>query len=245
MSVISQQRGSAGSAQNYSRLMTTFGPSSTTVTDAPPFVAKDVFDKVLLLSAIAVIAGTACAIANPAPALMWVGLIVAFGAGLAGIVKPDRANVFAPIYAIAMGGALGWISRFYDTGNSAVVPLAVLGTTGIFFGVLFLYRTGLVRVTNQFVRVTIVASIGLLAMMIAVILGLRIPYTSQGVTTLLVFGVLYLFIAIMNLFVDFNFVYMAQRAGVSKRGEWFSALSIMFSLVMVYLALLRILGGRR
>jgi uncharacterized YccA/Bax inhibitor family protein len=32
---------------------------------------------------------------------------------------------------------------------------------------------------------------------------------------------------------------------VSKEGEWFSALAIMFALVMVYLALLRILGSRR
>jgi uncharacterized YccA/Bax inhibitor family protein len=159
--------------------------------------------------------------------------------------RPARANVCAPIYAVAMGGVLGWVSRFYSSGNSTIVPLAILGTTGIFFGALVLYRTGLVRVTNRFTQVTMVATVGLLAVMIAVFLGVRIPYTSQGLTYLLVFGVLYLFIAIMNLFVDFNFVYMAQKAGVSKEGEWFSALAIMFSLVMVYLALLRILGGRR
>jgi uncharacterized YccA/Bax inhibitor family protein len=93
--------------------------------------------------------------------------------------------------------------------------------------------------------VTLVATIGLLAMALAVMFGLTIPYTSQQVTYLVVFGFLYLVIAIMNLFVDFNYVYMAQQAGVTKDGEWFAALSIMFSLVMVYLALLRILGSRR
>jgi uncharacterized YccA/Bax inhibitor family protein len=245
MAITTPQKGSAGSAQNYSRLVSTFGPSSTTVTDRAPYVAKDVFDKVLLLSAIAAAAGTAVAIANPAPGLMWVALFVALGAGLTGMFRPARANVCAPIYAVAMGGVLGWVSRFYTSGNSTVVPLAILGTTGVFFGALVLYRTGLVRVTNRFMQVTLVASIGLLAVMIAVFLGLRIPDTSQGLTYLLVFGVLYLFIAIMNLFVDFNYVYMAQKAGVSKEGEWFSALAIMFALVMVYLALLRILGGRR
>ena len=245
MAITTTRKGSAGSAQNYSRLVSTFGPSSTTVTDRAPFVAKDVFDKVLLLSAIAVAAGTAAAIANPTPGLMWAALFVALGAGFVGIFRPARANVCAPIYAVAMGCVLGWISRFYASGNSTVVPLAILGTTGIFFGVLVLYRTGLVRVTNRFMQVTLVASVGLLAMMIAVFLGLRIPYTSHGVTYLLVFGVAYLIIAVMNLFVDFNFVYMAQKAGVSKDGEWFSALAIMFSLVMVYLALLRILGSRR
>ena len=245
MAITTPQKGSAGSARNYSTLVSTFGPSSTTVTDRAPFVAKDVFDKVLLLSAIAAAAGTAAALANPAPGLMWVALFVALGAGLAGMFRPARANICAPVYAVAMGGVLGWISRFYASGHSTIVPLAILGTSGVFFGALALYRTGLVRVTNRFTQVTLVATVGLLAVMIAVMLGLRIPYTSHGVTYLLVFGVLYLGIAIMNLFVDFNFVYMAQNAGVSKEGEWFSALAIMFALVMVYLALLRILGSRR
>jgi uncharacterized YccA/Bax inhibitor family protein len=48
----------------------------------------------------------------------------------------------------------------------------------------------------------------------------------------------------MDLFVDFAYVYRAQQAGVSKDGEWFAALSIMISLVMIYLALLRIFGRR-
>ncbi|HEV3212842.1 MAG TPA: Bax inhibitor-1/YccA family protein [Acidimicrobiales bacterium] len=239
------QSGSAGSAQNYTRLVSTFGPTSTTVTDRAPFVANDVFDKVATLATIALVAGVGSAIANPSPGLIFVALIAALGFGLVGIFRPARANVFAPLYAIAMGAVLGSISRFYSNGNGAVVPLAILGTTAIFFGVLVAYRTGLVRVTHRFVQVTLIAMIGLLAMMLAVWLGLTIPYTSRSLTSLVVFGVLYLFIAVMNLFVDFNYVYMAQRAGVSKEGEWFAALSIMFSLVMVYLALLRILGSRR
>ena len=91
---------------------------------------------------------------------------------------------------------------------------------------------------------TIIAGIGLLAMMIASWFGLTIPFTSPGTSTLLIFGVLYLVVGVMDLFVDFAYVYKAQQAGVSKEGEWFAALSIMFSLVMIYLALLRILGSR-
>jgi len=239
------QSGSAGSAQNYAKLVSTFGPTSTTVTDQAPFVANAVLDKVATLATLALIAGVVGAFANPAPGLMFVLLLAALGFGLAGVFRPARANVFAPVYALAMGAVLGSVSRFYANGNGAVVPLAILGTTAIFFAVLVAYRTGLVRVTHRFIQVTLVAMIGLLAMMVAVWLGLTIPYAGRSLTSLLVFGVLYLCIAVMNLFVDFNYVYMAQRAGVSKQGEWFAALSIMFSLVMVYLALLRILGSRR
>jgi uncharacterized YccA/Bax inhibitor family protein len=240
----SAQNGSAGSAQNYSRLVSTFGPTAPEVSDRAPLVATDVFDKVAMLSGLALLGGIASAVANLPSGFMIVALIAAMGFGFAGIFRPAKANVFAPIYALTMGAVLGWVSRFYSSGNGAVVPLAILGTTAIFFAVLVAYRTGLVRVTHRFVQVTLVATIGLLAMMIAVMLGLTLPYTSKGMTSLVVFGVLYLFIAVMNLFVDFNFVYKAQSAGVSKDGEWFAALSIMFALVMVYLALLRILGRR-
>lgn len=239
-------RGSAGSAQNYQRLVSTFGPSSTSVTDRAPFVAKDVLDKVLLLSALAVGAGTVTAVAKPSQGVMWLAFIVAIGTGLAGLFMPRHAKVLALVYALSMGSVLGWISYFYaENDNAGAVPLAILGTTGIFLGVLALYRSGLVRVTNRFIQVTLVATLGLFGAMIAVLLGIHIPHASQSATYLVVFGFLYLFVAIMNLFVDFNFVYKAESAGVSKDGEWFAALSIMFSVVMVYLALLRILGNRR
>jgi len=239
------QKGSAGSAQNYSRLVSTFGPDVPAVTDRAPLLAKDVFDKVAMLAALALVAGVAGAVANLASGAMVVAMLAALGFGLAGILRPARANVFAPLYAVSIGVVLGWVSRFYSNGHSDVVPLAILGTTAIFFTVLGMYRTGLVKVSHRFLQVTLVATIGLLVMMVAVMFGMTLPYTSQAMTSLLVFGVLYLVIAVMNLFVDFNYVYMAQRAGVAKDGEWFAALSIMFSLVMVYLALLRILGSRR
>jgi uncharacterized YccA/Bax inhibitor family protein len=199
-----------------------------------------------MLAGLAVVAGIASAALHVDGGFLAVAFIAAAIFGLLGIFRPARAGVFAPLYAVSMGAVLGWVSRYYaNTTNGAVVPLAILGTTAIFFGVLIAYRTGLVKVTNRFVQVTLIASLGLLVMMIAVILGLKLPYTSQATTYFVIFGVLYLFIAVMNLFVDFNFVYKAQDAGVRKEGEWFAALSIMFSLVMVYLALLRIFGNSR
>ncbi|MHB1710638.1 MAG: Bax inhibitor-1/YccA family membrane protein, partial [Acidimicrobiales bacterium] len=95
-----------------------------------------------------------------------------------------------------------------------------------------------------FVRATVIAGFGLLAVMLAVMLGLNFPGASQGTTSFVVFGILYLIIGVMDLFVDFAYVTQAERAGVSHEGEWFAAFSIMISVVMIYLALLRIFGGR-
>lgn len=237
------QRGSAGSASNYSRLVTNFG---TEVSDAAPLVAKDVFDKVGLLAVLALCTGAVGALARLSPGAMLVAVLFATGFGFAGIFRPAKAAIFAPAYALCIGLALGAISRWYadSPGGGAVVPLAVIGTSGIFVAVLVAYRTGLVKVNHRFLQATLFASVGLLVMMLAVMFGLSIPTTSHATSTWLVFGVAYLVVAVMNLFVDFDYVDRAQAAGVRKEGEWFAALSIMFSLVMVYLALLRLLGRR-
>ena len=55
-------------------------------------------------------------------------------------------------------------------------------------------------------------------------------------------GVIYLVVAVANLFVDFSFVQSAEAQGLSAEGEWYAAFSIMLALVMVYIAMLRILG---
>jgi uncharacterized YccA/Bax inhibitor family protein len=92
---------------------------------------------------------------------------------------------------------------------------------------------------------TVVASFALLAVMVAVIFGLSFPGLGGSTTTLLVFGVLYVAIAIMDLFVDFELVSRAAKAGVPADAEWYAAFSIFLAVVMLYLGLLRILGGMR
>ena len=98
---------------------------------------------------------------------------------------------------------------------------------------------GLMR---RFLQVTLIATLGMIVVMLAAVL------TGWGVSGLggfLIFGVLYLVLGVMNLFVDFSFVDRAEQAGIEAEAEWFSAFTILVSSVMVYLALLRIFGGSR
>jgi uncharacterized YccA/Bax inhibitor family protein len=92
---------------------------------------------------------------------------------------------------------------------------------------------------------TVICTIGLAAVGLAVIFGLTFPGLSANATQYLVFGVIYLVIAVMNLFVDFEMVKRCQQAGVVADAEWSAALIMMFSIVMIYLSMLRMLGGRR
>jgi uncharacterized YccA/Bax inhibitor family protein len=247
--------GSLGARGNYSRLIDNFGSSPGTVSAPPstrppvsdvrPFVAAEVFDKVFILVGIALACGALAAVLHLPVGVAVVCMLAALAVAVVTMFRPQQAPVLAPVFAGLEGLSLGVISKLFTGQDGKIVPLAIVGTSVVFLGVLGAYRTGLVKVGTAFIRATVIAGFGLLAVMLAVMLGLQFPGASQGGTTYVVFGVLYLVVAVMDLFVDFAYVTRAEQAGVSHAGEWFAAFSIMISVVMIYLALLRIFGGRR
>lgn len=216
-------------------------PGSGVAVGTDRFSADGALNKAGLLGLVALVVGVVAYIANPPVGLAWGGLVVGMGVGLWCAFSPRRAPVLAPIFAVVEGFVLGVISRFYAGQNGHVVTLAVVGTAAVVVGVWAVYRTGLVRVGPKFFRVTLVAGVGMLAVMLTAILT---GWGLSGTGGLLIFGVLYLILAVMNLFVDFSFVDHAAAMGLGKDAEWFSAFMILQSSMMVYLALLRIFGGR-
>jgi uncharacterized YccA/Bax inhibitor family protein len=166
---------------------------------------------------------------------------VGLGVALWCSFSPRRAPVLAPIFAVVEGGVLGVISRFYAGQSTHVVTLAIVGTVAVVAAVWAVYRTGLVQVGPRFFKITLVAGVGMIAVMLTAILT---GWGLSGIGGFLIFGVLYLVLAVMNLFVDFSFVDRAEAAGLDADAEWFSAFMLLQSSMMVYLALLRIFGGR-
>jgi len=215
------------------------------VSDARPMTTNGVLDKVLLLAGVAVVAGGLAAVANLPVGAFFVFLIAALAVGLWAAFSPRRARVLAPIFAVLEGAVLGAVSRVYAATSSDIVPAAVVGTTLVFLGVLFAYRTGLVRVSRRFVVATSVGGMGLLVAMVIALFAGGASGGGQGLVGLLIFGVLYLAIAIADLFVDFEMVRQAEVAGVSAEAEWYAAFTIIMAVLMIYLALLRIIAGRR
>lgn len=215
------------------------------VSDTRALTTSSVLDKVLLLTALATISGGAAAWVKlpigAAVALMVAALVL----GLVASFVPRTARVLAPWFAAAQGGVLGVLSRLASTQTHDIAPMAIVGTSAVFFGVLFAYRSGLVKVGRKFIIGTFVAGWTLLALMIASMLGMTLPDLGQVGTGVVVFGVLYLFVAIADLFVDLEFIRRAEVAGVSADAEWYAAFATMAAVMMVYLALLRILSGRR
>ncbi len=223
------------------------GPYSMASEDV--FSATGAYDKVLLLSLITLASAVVSFLLKLPAGII---LITALGAMVAAIVtnfRPTMAATTAPIYALLQGVTLGVLSWWSAQNGLGAVGMALMGTLGIYFGVSFLYRTGWVRVTQNFTRVTLVIVSGtMFAVFGYFLLSLfNFPVLSGAnshIGTFLIFGVLYLVSGIMTLFTDFAYIDQAANSRqFNRHGEWYAALSVLISLVMIFLGLLRIFGA--
>jgi uncharacterized YccA/Bax inhibitor family protein len=222
----------------YDRLGAAYGSS----TDDSTYTAAGVYDKLGLLVLLALVTG-AVGYASDSTTLLVVGLIGGFVLAMIGIFRPTTAPIVAPLYALAEGLCLGALTALYATGSNGVAPLAIVFTAAVFLGALVVFRSGLVKVTPRFVSMTIMAAFGFVAVLIAGLLGLFPGLSSQ--TGLLVIGVIGVVIGVMYLFVDFNAVQLGEQRRLPAQAEWYGALTLMMSLVFVYINVLRVVASRR
>jgi uncharacterized YccA/Bax inhibitor family protein len=220
-----------------------------TRTGEKSFKAHRVYDRLALMVAITTVIGSitykAVGVGANITPLVLLALIIALGTGLAGSFRPQLAQKVAIPYAVAEGVLLGAISKSYSNISGGIVTFAIVGTSAFFVSCLFLFRSGYVKVTPRFMQIVGVASLAFFIVLILRLVGLPIP----GVGDLrgggaLVFGFLGLAIGLGSLFVDFERIRRIEEDGtMTGSAEWFLALQLMMSLVMVYINLLRILGA--
>lgn len=217
-----------------------------------PFSARATYNKVGVLVCIALLAAMAGWVIDSS-GLSVVCIIAAVVAAVVGMFKPAWARVTAPVYALCEGVALGWISSAYSTLGRGVVPVSIIFTAVVFVVALAAFRTGVVRVTRRFWTVTIMATAGLAVVYLLSMVGMPIPGANDVGAKGLLFGVIGLVVAVLNLFVDFQFIDVLESGAVlpgrrgqalmSSAGEWYAAQMLMLSLVLVYLNVLRIVGA--
>jgi uncharacterized YccA/Bax inhibitor family protein len=169
------------------------------------------------------------------------------------IFKPTAAPVTAPLYAALEGVFLGIISRLYDLtyahkfeGTSGIAFQAVMLTCGTLFVMLFVYQTGLVRVTDK-LRAGIIAATGALFLfyMVTILLSffhVQMPLVFSSSLMGIGFSLLVVGLAAFNLLLDFDFIERAAYAGAPKYMEWYGAFGLMVTLIWLYLEILRLLA---
>jgi uncharacterized YccA/Bax inhibitor family protein len=181
------------------------------------------------------------------PASMIIGLVFA----LITTFKPSFAPWTAPLYAAFEGVFLGSFSFMIESMHirgayPGIAIQAVSLTAGTLLMMLFIYMTGLIRVTDK-LRMGIVAATGAVCMVyfVAVVMsffGKEVGFLYQGSAIGIGFSVIVVGIAAFNLLLDFDSIEQMARSGAPKYMEWYGAFGLMVTLVWLYLEIIRLLS---
>ncbi|MDP1836173.1 MAG: Bax inhibitor-1/YccA family protein [Chlamydiales bacterium] len=173
------------------------------------------------------------------------GLIVA----IATVVKKTWAPVTAPIYALLEGLFIGGLSATIEASYPGLVMQATALTFGTLAFMLFIYKSGIIAVTQQF-RIGLVAATGAIALLYIVSMalsffGISVPFIYGSGVFGIGFSIVVVFIAALNLVLDFDFIEQGARYNLPKYMEWYAAFGLMVTLIWLYVEMLRLLAKIR
>jgi len=183
-----------------------------------------------------------------AAVLPWlaVGGIGGIVAALVTIFRPQISGVSAPIYAMFEGLLLGGLSAIFESMYTGIVMRAVALTLAVFFAMLFLYRSGIIKVTKKFMMGVFAATAGValvyLVSFIGGFFGMEFSFLHGNSNFSIGFSLVVVAIAALNLVLDFSFIEKASNAGAPKYMEWYGAFGLMVTLIWLYLEILRLLS---
>ncbi|GAA2539478.1 Bax inhibitor-1/YccA family protein [Pseudonocardia hydrocarbonoxydans] len=213
-----------------------------------PITIDDVVMKTGLSAGTALVLGTLTAVSG-LYGLALPAFIVGFVVSLVLIFKPKFAGApLVLLYSAAMGVALGGISGIFNDIYPGIALQAIVGTAGVFLGMLVVYKTGAVRVTPRFTKWLMGALIGVVVLMIfnlvmslfGVNTGLR-----DGGPLAIGFSLLVIGVAAFSLLLDFDSADQAIRGGAPAKFAWYIAFGLMTTLVWLYIEILRLLSYLR
>ena len=179
------------------------------------------------------------------------GAIGALIVGLITSFRPQSAPITAPIYAVLEGLFLGAFSLVFQKIYPGIVPQAIALTMGVFAIMLTLFRTRVVRVTEQ-LKMGIFAATGAIALVymtsaIFRLFGNRVIGDFLWGNSLLSIGIslVVVGVAAFNLLLDFDVVEKGVERRAPKFMEWYAGYGLMVTLVWLYLELIRLLAKFR
>ncbi|MDJ0333416.1 Bax inhibitor-1/YccA family protein [Planococcus sp. S3-L1] len=181
--------------------------------------------------------------------LILVGAIGGLIAGLITIFVPKVSPFTAPIYALLEGLFLGAISAQYEVQYGGIVFQAVLITIGVLLSLLLVYKSGLIKVTENF-RLGVAAATGAIFLVYVIsfigsFFGFEIPFLHESSPIGIGISVVIVIVAALNLVLDFDFIESAANKQVPKYFEWYGAFGLLVTLVWLYLEILRLLSKIR
>ena len=181
--------------------------------------------------------------------LLLVGLMGGLGLGLF-MSFTGRAN--APLcltYSVFEGLLLGAISKVFELRYPGIAVQAITGTVMVAAAMLFVYKIGAIRVTPRMTRIVIAATLGAFGLMLVNLIAYLFTPDGLGLRSggplAIVFSLVCIGLAAMNLVIDFDVVERGIRNGADQKYAWYASFGITVTLVWLYIEILRLLGYMR
>ena len=165
--------------------------------------------------------------------------------------NPAIVLSYAALEGLFLGAFSFIMANFVVAGANAgaLIGQAILGTIGVFFGMLVVYKTGAIRVTPKLTRMVVAGMIGVLVLMLGNFvlamfnvgggegLGLR-----SGGPLAIIFSLVCIGLAAFSFLLDFDSADQMIRAGAPEKAAWGVALGLTVTLVWLYIEILRLLS---
>jgi uncharacterized YccA/Bax inhibitor family protein len=234
--------------------------SNSTFTDVArgfsrPMTLTGVVNRSILL--LLLVAGTSAGVwtyssSHPSaiyPAVM-VGALGGFVVAMATSFKRNWAPITSPIYAVLEGLFIGGISLVMEQRFPGLVLQAVLLTFGVMFALLAAYQSRIIRPSQTFKAVIVGATFGivivyLVSMSLQLFFHVGIPLITDNGPIGIIFSLVVVGIAALNLVLDFDFIENGVASGAPKWMEWYAAFGLIVTLVWLYIEILRLLAKMR
>lgn len=172
------------------------------------------------------------------------------GIGILASHYPKWANVLGPVYAILEGFLIGVYSLLLETRYPGIVMEAATCTFGIAFACAVLYGSGLVKVTDKFLKIVFTLTLGvaiiyLIDLVAFFVFDTNVPLLHENSRAGIIVSIVIIIIATMRLFADYEIVTRAVEMGVDAKYEPYYAFALTVTLIWLYLEILRLMGKSR
>ena len=188
-----------------------------------------------------------------------IAMMATIGGAIAGFItvlvasfgKKWGSPVVTLLYAVFEGFFVGGISMVFsgmhvgEANAASLIGQAVLGTVGVFLGMLVVYKTGAVKVTPRFNKILTSCIIGVVVLMLgnfvlAMFTGNN-PLRDGGILAI-IFSLVCIGLAAASFLTDFDAADRMIRAGAPSKMAWGVALGLAVTLVWLYTEILRLLS---
>jgi uncharacterized YccA/Bax inhibitor family protein len=224
-----------------------YGPTATS-RDTGRMTIEDVVVRTgVLLGTILLTGGLTWALGLEAllfPAML-VGLVLGLVISFKQITNPVAVIGYAAVEGVFLGGLTKLIENRYP----GIAVQAVTATAAVSLTMLFVYRSGRLRVTPRFTRIVVGATLGYMVLLLANLVASLFVGGGLGLFNGGVLGIAVSLFAVglasLNLVLDYDQIAQGARNGVPERFGWYAAFSLTVTLVWLYVEMLRLISQLR